>query len=75
MRVMGHKAGKDEGSTTYFADFEADENTKFVDLLDFKLPAIAKFDIDEGIISIRAALNRKLKVRRGREDMGPLSGD
>ena len=75
MRVMGHKAGKDEGSTTYFADFEADENTKFVALLNFNLPAIAKFDIDAGITSIRAALNRKHGARRGREDMGPVSGD
>ena len=72
LRVMGHKAGEDEGSTTYFADFDADENTKFVKLLDFKLPAIAKFDADEGVKSIRAALARKLGSRRSREDMGPL---
>lgn len=72
LRVLGHKAGEDEGSTTYFADFEADENARFVKLLDFKLPTIAKFDADEGVKAIRASLARKLGRRKGRgEDMGP----
>ena len=75
LRVMGHKAGKDEGSTTYFSDFEADENTKFVALLHFNLPPIVKFDINEGIMSIREALNRKHRERQGIEDLGPWSGD
>lgn len=73
LRVLGHKAGEDEGSTTYFADFEADENTNFVKLLDFKLPTIAKFDADEGVKAIRASLARKLGSRKNREDMGPVN--
>ena len=75
LRVLGHKAGEDEGSTTYFSDFQADENAKFVKLLDFKLPTIAKFDADEGVKAIRDALARKRGKRKGREDMGPLNGE
>ena len=74
LRVMGHKAGEDEGSTTYFADFDADETAKFVKLLDFKLPLIAKFHADEGVKAIRSALARKRGTRRNREDMGPVGG-
>ena len=72
LRLLGHKAGKGPNFETYFSDFEADENSRFVALLDFNLPAIAKFDVDGGINSIRRALDRKHGLRRGLEDMGPL---
>lgn len=70
LRVLGHKAGDGENIESYFADFEAGENARFVALLNFNLPAIAKFDADEGVSSIRAALKRKHGARRGLEDMG-----
>lgn len=70
LRVLGHKAGNDEGSTTYFSDFEADETASYVNLLAFNLPPIAKFDCDAGIQAIRSALARKHHHRRGVEDMG-----
>jgi len=74
LRVLGHKAGDGENIESYFADFQADENARFVAMLNFNLPAIAKFDADEGINSIQSALKRKHKARRGLEDMGPLTG-
>jgi integrase len=48
LRVMGHKAGDDEGSTTYFADFVADENAKYVRLLDFKCKRLAAHILNSG---------------------------
>ena len=73
LRVLGHKAGDGENIESYFADFQADENYKFVSLLCFNLPTIAAFDADEGVKSIWSALKRKHGTRRGLEDMGPLN--
>ena len=74
LRLLGHKAGEGENLESYFTDFQADENDRYVALLDFKLPPIAKFDADKGINFIRSALQRKHGARRGLEDMGPLKG-
>jgi integrase len=73
LRVLGHKAGDGVNIEHYFNDYEADETSQFVGKLDFSLPPIANFNVDEGIKSIRAALDRKLGRRRNREDMGPLN--
>ena len=73
LRVLGHKAGDGENIESYFSDFKAGENAPFVELLNFNLPVIAKFDVDEGVNSIRSALERKHGMRRGLEDMGPLT--
>lgn len=73
LRVLGHKAGEGENIESYFADFQADENARFVALLNFHLPDITKFDAVEGVNSIRAALKRKQGKRRSLEDMGPLN--
>jgi integrase len=73
LRVLGHKAGDGENIESYFADFQADENARFVALLNFHLPDITKFDAVEGVNSIRAAVKRKQGKRRSLEDMGPLN--
>jgi integrase len=73
LRLLGHKAGDGENIESYFTDFDADENINFVALLNFNLPTIAKFNADQGIKAIRAALKRKHGARRDLEDMGRLS--
>lgn len=71
LRVLGHAAGEGVNVEHYFNDYDADETSPFVAKLSFNLPKIAEFNFDEGVESIRDALDRKLGHRRNKEDMGP----
>lgn len=73
LRLLGHAGGKGENIESYFEDFVADESAKYVQILNFGLPKIARFDIEDGVKSIRSALARKHGLRKNKEDMGPLT--
>lgn len=72
-RLMGHLPGEGVNERHYLNDRLPDETAPYIAALDFKLPAIAIFDVREGLRAVNDALRRKQGERRGREDMGPLT--
>ena len=71
LTIIGHDV--DDVNGKHYTSASMTEKLKFVSEIAYDLPTIAKFDIDFGIAQITIALNGKMGLRRGREDMGPLN--
>jgi hypothetical protein len=70
--LMGHQIGQDVNARHYTST-SMSERSAMLSALNYRLPPIAKLDVDFAICQIRTALGNKAGDRRGREDMGPLS--
>lgn len=70
--LMGHKPG-DDVNVRHYTKATPKETAALVNMLDFGLPKIAKFDIEFGLGQVMAAGGKKSGSRHGREDMGPLN--
>jgi integrase len=60
-QISGHARSQSVLGTTYRKDVVPDELFKAVAQLDFQLPPIAKFALDEGVMAVRNAIARKKK--------------
>jgi integrase len=69
-RLMGHEPGDGVNERHYLSDSTPDEMLVHVKTLNFGLPNISVFDIDQGIEAVRDALGRKGSGRRDVEDLG-----
>jgi integrase len=69
-RLMGHEPGSGVNEQHYLADPTPDECAGVINLLDFSLPDIAKFDVEEGLKSVKDALRRKNRGKGGVESLG-----
>ena len=72
-RLMGHEPGTGVNEQHYLADPTPDECIQVIKLLDFSLPGIASFDLDEGVKAIGDALRRKNSGRGGVESLGGVA--
>lgn len=70
-RLLGHEPGEGVNERHYLSDSTPVEAMPFLTLLDFNLPAIARFNQVDGIEAVQAALQRKNGGRAAVEDMGP----
>ena len=52
------------GETRYRKDLPIDELAAWVKRIEFDLPTIAVFDLDEGMAALRDALRRKAGAKR-----------
>jgi integrase len=71
LHIMGHNVG-DDANTVHYTDAKPEELAALMAGVSFNLPVIAQFDIEFGLLCVRAALNKKTGDRYGTEDMGPL---
>jgi integrase len=62
--LLGHKRGKQDGDDRYTKDFKRAGLASRIELLDFKLPVIAPFDVRAGLRSVDIALNIKKRNAR-----------
>ncbi|MDO8388520.1 MAG: site-specific integrase [Polaromonas sp.] len=73
-RLMGHEPGAGVNEQSYLADPTPDESIEVIKLLlDFTLPEISRFDVDEGVKAISDALRRKNGGRGGVESLGGVA--
>ncbi|MEO8599384.1 MAG: site-specific integrase [bacterium] len=72
--VLGHKPG-DDVNVAHYTHTSAIEMAALVSAVDYKLPVIAKFDIEFAVAQISLSLTKKCGSRRGKEDLGPLNDD
>ena len=70
--LMGHKPG-DDVNVRHYTKATSEEMAALVNVLDYGLPKIAKFDIEFGLRQVMVAGGNKDGSRHGREDMGPLN--
>lgn len=70
---MGHEPGAGVNEQSYLADPLPDQSIEIIELLDFGLPEIARFDLDEGVKAIADALRRKNRGRGGVESLGGVA--
>jgi integrase len=61
-QLTGHERGETMSARRYAKDSSPDNLRADVDRLNFGLPAIAKFDIEDGLTAVKAALERKTKA-------------
>jgi integrase len=70
-KIMGHQLqGVNE---KHYMSSTMSEALAMVVGVQYLLPAVCKFDIDNALAAVRAGLLNKRKSRSGREDMGPLN--
>ena len=70
---MGHEPGSGVNEQHYLADPTPDESVVVVKQLDFGLPDIAPFNLDEGVKAVRDALRRKNGFKGGTESLGGVA--
>jgi integrase len=63
-QISGHQRSTSILGSTYRKDIVVDQLAPTVARLDFNLPAIAPFDLDEGMKAVRDALARKRNARQ-----------
>ncbi|KQP21680.1 hypothetical protein ASF43_25565 [Pseudorhodoferax sp. Leaf267] len=71
-QLMGHSVGDDVNARNYTSASIA-EKAALIAGMKFDIPVIHPFDIEAGLVAVRAALENKMGARRGREDMGPAA--
>lgn len=69
-RLLGHEPGAGVNERHYLADPTPDETISIIRQLDFGLPPIAAFDIEEGVMAVKDALRRKNRNRGAFESHG-----
>lgn len=72
-RLMGHEPGSGVNEQHYLADPSPDESVMVVKQLNFGLPDISAFNLDEGIKAVRDALRRKNGFKGGNESLGGVA--
>lgn len=71
-QLMGHAVGDDVNARHYTSASIA-EKAAMISGMKFDIPAIQPFDIEAGLVAVRAALDNKMGERKGKEDMGPAA--
>lgn len=72
-RLLGHEPGAGVNEQHYLVDATPDESFEVVKLLEYELPTIARFDLEEGVKAVNDALRRKSNGKGGTESLGGVA--